>query len=160
MQGLYHRRETEIENVLEASERIIQYDERSKTKRRNKQDNLYKMSEEFIEKNIEEQKEMDSDENQKYDEFARINKDEQPISHSIKKKEMKDYNKSKINREIKPGYDMYNYIAFSQFLIMVYTILFFTLVERDYSNRAPENYTLQQFSGSTVLVVFAMILVI
>ena len=70
-----------------------------------------------------------------------------------------DIRKTK-KKEIKPGYDMYNYIAFSQFLIMIYTILFFTLIERDYSNRAPENYTLQQFSGSTVLVVFAMILVI
>ena len=70
-----------------------------------------------------------------------------------------DIKKTK-KKEIKPGYDMYNYIAFSQFLIMVYTILFFTLIERDYSDMAPENYTFQQFSGSTVLVVFAMIVVI
>ena len=70
LQGLYHRRETEIENVLEASERIINItisNERSTTKRRKSQDDSFLPRQDSIKRNIEEQEDM------KFDDIFRSN---------------------------------------------------------------------------------------
>lgn len=63
-------------------------------------------------------------------------------------------------KQHKPGRDLYSLIALSQFLILLFTILFFTSVERDYSNTLPSNHTLEQFSSGTIITVFIIILVI
>ena len=163
LQGLYRKRETEIENVLEASERIITNTiliDRSTLRRRRSQD------ESFFQRQDTLRKEMEQQENMKFNDTRSnmVSGREIDLKKLLNTSEQRGINLSKFSKknklQIKPGYDMYNYIASSQFLIILYTILFFNLVERDYSNRAPENYTLQQFSANTVIVVFLMILVV
>ena len=139
LQGLYLKNETEIESVFEACLRIITNTDsldRSKTTRRRPQNQLNLQNQESLEEDIE------------FDEVDNL-------VALLKDSELRSmWRKNQNELKIKQGYDMYYYIAISQYFILIYTILFFTSVERNYSNMAPENYTFQQFSASTVIIVF------
>lgn len=168
LQGLYHQRETEIENIFEASHRITniapEENQDDKKPRKNSFDTPKIKKDDSMKKVVKDSKRQ-NDFHQKVRENMVSGKNEdfrQLLSFKktmISSKENHDHFIPK-PKQVKPGYDMYTYIAFSQILIIFYTILFFTSVERDYTNSLPENYTFEQFSSQTVFVVFILILVI
>ena len=60
---------------------------------------------------------------------------------------------------MKPGKDFYAQMAFIQFLIIVFIILFFSFMERDYTNITSQKLQIKQFSALLVVAVFVQIFI-
>ena len=59
----------------------------------------------------------------------------------------------------KPGRDFYAQMAMIQFIILVYTIMFFTFMERDYTDITSQKLQIRQFSALLVLAAFLQIFI-
>ena len=60
----------------------------------------------------------------------------------------------------KPGKDYYVPMTTIQFTLVIYVLLFFSFMERDYTNVSSEQLQIRQFSALLVIVTFAQILII
>ena len=60
----------------------------------------------------------------------------------------------------KPGKDYYVPMTTIQFTLVIYVLLFFSLMERDYTNVSPKQLQIRQFSALLVIVTFAQIIII
>lgn len=63
-------------------------------------------------------------------------------------------------KEQKPGRDVYIFMALFQFLSVLFLIVFYTSMDRDYTNSSADILETNQFSGLMVIAVFAQIIVI
>ena len=60
----------------------------------------------------------------------------------------------------KPGRDFYVPMTAIQFILVIYALLFFSFMERDYTNVSSEQLQIRQFSALLVIVTFAQIFVL
>ena len=60
----------------------------------------------------------------------------------------------------KPGKDYYVPMTAIQFILVIYVLLFFSFMERDYTNVSSESLQIRQFSALLVIVTFAQIFII
>ena len=140
--GLWYNIETEYEKIEEANNRIILYNSEKMKKKLNFDEN--------------DSKKLTSNEILKLIGKARTEKQTNIIKR-IQKFHQKIFNRL---RNEKPGKDLYSYYTFTQIIILVYIIFFYTKMEQDSIIYNKNVFKLKQFSGNMVIFAFIHVFIL
>ena len=175
--GLWEKREEQIENIFTANERV----EANKDRKIETQNDARELFKEFLvykpEEDIEEEKEENKDEDENIKKENNIdNKNDKKIMEEEGKRKLK-FNTRKFEpkydegnrkffqklfpkiRNEKPGSDYYPYYTIILALIIIYILFFFTKMDQD-KTYGPVNLDTTQFSGSMVLFLLLHVVIL
>ena len=141
--GLWYNIETEYEKIEEANYRIMFYNSERVEKKLKFDENSSKI--------------LSSNEILKLIGKAKTEKNDINLFKRIKKFYGKIFNRL---RNEKPGKDFYNYYTFSQILILVYIIFFYTKMEQDSIIYNANVFKVKEFSGNMVIFAFIHVFII
>ena len=173
-EGLWFKREEEIENIYEASERISIY----KTKKYN---NQFEAMQDLLLKyiytpreviNIRKILENNSSGNNRQNDIKIFNKQKNNVKHKFpffgKRNNNPEYNEAKKSyfnklftktRNEKPGNDYYAAYTLVMFLLCIYILVFYTQMEQD-KTYGSVNLDTTQFSGNMVIYLILHVIIL